>query len=514
MQSSEESIASGQPSPTICRKSRAKIISSGLWSVLEVGVNLVFGTAIVFVLAHLIGPTEYGTAAIAMSVVGLVQIIVTEGLAAALIRRPSLTDCELSSFFWANVLIGVGLGTTIWLGAPLAAAAFDAAGVSGVLRALSVLPVLQAIAAIPAAKLMRELNFRPLAAAPMVACLVAGAVGLGLGFAGYGVWALVAYYLLTAAARAAIVLVAARWVPKLRLRTGIIAENARFSLLVIATRAEAVANGRLSVLIAGLVLGPEAAGLWRLAQQLNDALVSLTIVPVHQIALPAFARAKGNREEIRGLYLKMTGAVASIAVPCALGAILLMPEFVAVFLGAQWEASAGVAQIFLASMVSISLLFLVPNALLSIDRPQEAWHYALGHLVLNQALLLAAAPFGLFAAAIAYTARLYLILPYGFRFLRTHFRMPLRRWLGCVAPALSASALMMVIVWALDRHLVGVLDSGQLLAFSIVAGAASYVLLLRVFWPRVIGDLCRLARPELVARLSAMPVLGRLIVVS
>lgn len=498
----------------ICRKSRAKIIASGLWSLLDVGVNLVFGTAIVFLLAHLVGPGEYGTVAIAMSVVGLVQVIVTDGLAAALIQRASLSDREFSTFFWANALIGAALGASIWLAAPGIAALFDAAGVTEVLRALSVYPVLQAIAAIPAAKLMRELNFRPLATAPVVACVVAGGAGLALGLAGYGVWALVAYYLLTAAARAAIVMIAARWLPRVGLDTRLIAASARFSGLAIATRAEAIANGRLSVLVAGLALGPEAAGLWRLAQQLNDALVSLTIQPVHQIALPAFARAKGNRDEIRVLYQKMSAAVATVAVPCALGAIVLLPDFVAVVLGEQWQASAGVAQIFLASLISISLLFLLPNALLSINRPHDAWRYSLGHLLLNQALLIAAAPFGLIAAAIAYTLRLYLMLPYGFGFLRAHFGMTLRGWLAGFAPALSASALMALIVWSLDSHLAGSLAREQVLVFDAVVGAGVYVLLLRVFWPRVIGDLCRMARPELVARLSAMPIVGRLIVVS
>ncbi len=497
-----------------CRESRAKIISSGLWSLLDVGANLVFGTAIVFVLAHLIGPAEYGNVAIAMSVVGLVQVIVTDGLAPALIQRPSLSNRDYGTIFWANVLIGTSLGAMIWLGAPVAAAVFDAPDVTEVLRALSVYPILQSIAAIPAAKLMRELNFRPLAMAPVVACVVAGGTGLALGLGGYGVWALVAYYLLTAGARAAIVMTAARWLPQLRLERRVIAQNARFSLFAIATRAEAIANGRLSVLVAGLALGPEAAGLWRLAQQLNDALVSLTIQPVHQIALPAFARAGGDRSEIRVLYLKMTAAVASVAVPAALGAILLLPDFVAVVLGEQWEVSAGIGQIFLVSIVSISLLFLVPNALLSIDRPRDAWTYSLGHLLLNQALLIAAAPFGLVAAAVAYSVRLFLMLPYGYRFLHTHFRMPLRRWLLCVVPALSASALMMAIVWALRTRLAGFLERDRLLAFDAVAGATVYVLLLRVFWPRVIGDLCRMARPDLVARLSAMPIVGRLIVVS
>lgn len=63
----------------------------------------------IFLLAGILGPQDFGIAAIAATYVAFLQIFLDQGLAAALIQKKDLERSHLDSVFWTNIVLSIFL---------------------------------------------------------------------------------------------------------------------------------------------------------------------------------------------------------------------------------------------------------------------------------------------------------------------------------------------------------------------------------------------------------------------
>jgi len=164
---------------------------TGLWSIGESwGVRIV--SAVVFLLlARLIEPAAIGLAALAQVYLVVVQTLCDQGITTALIQRENLEEGHKDSAFWANLAVGVILmALTILFAGPLADL-YGEPRLASVLRWYSLAPLLASMSVVQAALARRELRNRALALRQTAGSLVGGLVGVGMAFAGMGVFALV-----------------------------------------------------------------------------------------------------------------------------------------------------------------------------------------------------------------------------------------------------------------------------------------------------------------------------------
>ncbi len=81
----------------------------------------VVNLAVTFVLAAILGPTAYGLVAIAMVYVAFVQLLMEQGMNAALVQRRDLSQEHLTSAFWmvqlaALILDALAVAGSGWWG--------------------------------------------------------------------------------------------------------------------------------------------------------------------------------------------------------------------------------------------------------------------------------------------------------------------------------------------------------------------------------------------------------------
>ena len=123
----------GSRSTTPLRQPRdltGRTLSGLLWigggKVVYAGLRLL----VLVILARLLSPAEFGVVGAALVVVGFSAIFSQLGLAPAIVQRPVLERRHLEAAFTASVLLGLLLGVTLWVTAPLAAEFFRIPGVS------------------------------------------------------------------------------------------------------------------------------------------------------------------------------------------------------------------------------------------------------------------------------------------------------------------------------------------------------------------------------------------------
>lgn len=479
----------------------------GAWALIETLSGSALGIVLSLVLARMVGPEGYGLVGMALAVVVILKVVVTEGFAIAIVQRTQVSDIHLNSVFWVNMALGAGLALILFLTAPVLAFALGDPRITSIFRAISIFPLFSALAAIPSEKLRREFQFRWLALRPVFGNVLAGCLGIGLALDGFGLWSLVAFQLTREAVIAGVVFVGAGWLPKAQCDRSIVASMARFSFNAMGARFVTMSSQRMWVPICGAFLGPTAAGYLRLAEQILMAVQLVTTTPINRVALPTMSRAEQDRAKVADLYLRLIPAAAGFVLPMAGYLVVTLPEMIELAYGLKWLPAAHAGQIMMFTMVTAAITSHVTTSYISLNLSSVALRQTTVQFLISMACYLASAPFGMIPAATGFAVRGYLGLPYVARLLSTHLGVSIwDAFQRVVAPATATGGMilaMLLISWALDGTTSTIVGLGA----ETAAGFAAYFLILRLCWPQFIEDAFRLAPERVVKRIENIPLL-------
>ncbi len=328
-------------SPSFAGRTRSAIAWVASGEIARQATQFVVGVA----LARLLTPGDYGLVAMAMFVVGLLEIFAHAGMAEALVQRPDVAAGAWSSVHWLGLGLGALVGVAVWLLAPLASAFFRDERVIPILRALGWVPLLAAAGTTQRAWLAKQLHFRAIAQIEWGGVLAGGLAGLALAAGGWGVWSLVGASLLGTAFPALLFYVRCPWRPSRHLRGSEVRMAMRFG---VGLQGFAVVNyfsRRLDDALIGRYLGPLALGYYTRAYQLMLYPVQNVAGVICAVMFPALAEIGGDLPRFRAAYLKAVSGIATVAFPAMLGLIVTAPEAIEVIYGRQWAPVVPILQI-------------------------------------------------------------------------------------------------------------------------------------------------------------------------
>ena len=180
----------GQASP---EGSLTRLTVAGLkWTLCAAVAEAVLSLAIVAALARLLSPGDFGLLVMGLIFVGLLDTVRRLGIGSALVQRLQVTPRHIGTAFTLLMATGLAATALAWGVAPAIGRAIGEPMAAPVLRGLSAIFLVGALGEVSQQLLRRELRFKPLMLANVLARSVGyGAVAIGLGLLGFGVWALV-----------------------------------------------------------------------------------------------------------------------------------------------------------------------------------------------------------------------------------------------------------------------------------------------------------------------------------
>lgn len=81
-------------------------LKGSAWNFLNMAVNQTRNFIVSLVLARLLVPSDFGLISMALVLNTILDSIVDFGLGNAVIRKEKITETELSTVFWINILLG------------------------------------------------------------------------------------------------------------------------------------------------------------------------------------------------------------------------------------------------------------------------------------------------------------------------------------------------------------------------------------------------------------------------
>ena len=376
-----------------------KITQQALWLVLFT------------ILAPILGPRPYGVFSIVMVFVGFCEFVLGEGAVEALVTADELDPPHMATANLATGVLALVVSLFLFLLAPAIALAFQDDELRWLIWSLVPLPVLSLLSAVPIAMLRRSLQYKRLAVRSIVGLMLGGLFGIALAIAGAGVWALALQVL---AQRLAEVAIAWLSVPQ-RFRLGWSTRHFRemrsVAMNVFAARVMIFASGQLPRLILGYVLGPSELGLFILATRILDIVTNTMVFPRVAVGRIELRELEPGSEAFRRRFAGMVQDVALLSFPVLLGAAVMMPDLLRVWLDQRWLAGTVAAQLVMLSGLSLVFSYCLDAAFLAAKLSSVFSAMATAQAVTVLITVLCAAPFGLNATCLALAVRPWLLLP-------------------------------------------------------------------------------------------------------
>lgn len=371
-----------------------KLIGQVSVQVLRVGFALI--------LARLLTPEDFGLAAMAMVVAGLVIAFSDLGLGAALVQRRTIDEADRSTVFWAGVAFG-GLLTIagIALSGPISSF-FGEPSVQGLVAVLSLSFVITALGATQRWLLLREMDFRRLELTAIVSVMAGGALGVLGATLGWGAWALVAQQLATAVVGALLLWLVCAWRPRLMFSRRAVRSLGGYGAHVLGTRLAYRAQESALPVVIGRALGTGPLGIFTVAYTVILVPLTRLAIPIGEVLLPAFSRMQDERRRMSEYWIRAIAVLVAICAPAMLGLVLIAPEFVEVLLGDQWDEAVPVIQILAWVGLLQALGAWNSTVLMGLGRTGTMFRVTFSFLFVYVAAFVVGVHWGLIGVAIAY----------------------------------------------------------------------------------------------------------------
>ena len=424
------------------KRLKRQVIRALPWSVAESVVNGLAGVGLMFVLAWLLEPAEIGPATIALSVVGVAEVIAGLGMVEALVGARSGDTRVSDTAFTVVVGAAVAAAGACWLLAGPVGRLYGEPHVTELLKiAAFILPV-NALVAIPTGLFIRKMRAAAVTVR-MTVSRVATILATGvLAYLHFGAWAVVLGTLIGSCITLAVIFPLMPRVPRLRFS---LSEFRKLFVFGAALSVERLLWGlmiRLFWLVLGYVHGPAVLGLFQFAQRLIDESANLVQTFVIRFGLSLFAALERAGRDPTEAFLKATRLISAVAMPIFTGLALVMPDLIGTVFAAKWAPAIIVAQV-----AALGWVVSFPRSLVgAVLRARGRQAGLVGYSALSCALTVAAGlmtgGYGLLIIALAWITRHFVGIPWSFYAIRRYLGVPVKRQVAASIRPMIAAAIM------------------------------------------------------------------------
>ncbi|KQQ70683.1 succinoglycan biosynthesis protein exop [Rhizobium sp. Leaf321] len=306
------------------------------WSVLSKTATFGLKFVTVPILARLLTPEDFGTVAVALTVVQFLAMIGGAGLTSALIvDRDSGMD-TVHTVFWANLAMSLIMSVILFLGANGIGSWMGAAQSADLLRIMAFLIPLQLTADVAYSLLAREMNFSKDAILSTVSETTAALVALALAFMGFGIWALVVQLFSSAVIRLVGLYSITRYVPRFVIKPDRMGPLVRYSSGLMGSEIANFVTFQAPMVVIARMLTLADAGAYSAANRFASIPNQVVLSAVMGVLFPAFSLMGDDRKRRTDALMLSTQVMTVVLAPAMFGLWAVAEPAMLVLFGPQW----------------------------------------------------------------------------------------------------------------------------------------------------------------------------------
>jgi O-antigen/teichoic acid export membrane protein len=321
---------------------KQRTVRGGLAKLCGQAANLGLRLGFMVIMARLLDPQDFGLVAMVTVVTGVYEIFTTAGLSLATIQRATITDEQISTLFWINIVVGIALGLLCIGTAPVLVSFYQEPRLFGITVAAGVGFVFAAAGVQHSALLQRQLRYSELAVIETMSLMASFALGIAMAVSGFGYWALVGSAIALPAITTASMWIIAAWIPGMPRRRIDINAMLLFGGTITLNNLVVYIAYNFDKLLLGRFWGADALGLYGRAYQLINVPTTNLHSAVGGLAFSALSRLQNDPARLRNYFLKGYSLVISMTAPICIFCGLFADDIVLVVLGPKWTDAAAI----------------------------------------------------------------------------------------------------------------------------------------------------------------------------
>ena len=317
------------------------------WAALSSVVGGAINIIQISVLARYLEPSDFGLMAIAMVVIGFSQSFIDFGISSTIIHKQDITQSQLSTLYWINVLAGAVIFVIILLLAPLIASAYSHEDLKGILVWVGTTFIIRPFGQQFFVLLQKDLQFKVISIIELISKVAGLGVSVGLAIEGFRVNSLVFSTVIMTIVWTILFAIMGwkHYLIRFQFKILEVKEFLLFGWFQMGERAINYFSSEIDTLLIGKLLGTQALGLYSIAKQLTTRPFDVINPIVTRVTFPVMAKIQHDVEKIKEIYLKTINYLSSINFPIAAVIFILAEEITQMFLGEKWLAAVPMIRI-------------------------------------------------------------------------------------------------------------------------------------------------------------------------
>jgi O-antigen/teichoic acid export membrane protein len=306
------------------------------WNFLEKLARRGIGIVVTLLLARLLTPEDYGLVAMIAVFLAIADTLMDFGFSEALIRKKKVTDADLNTAFYANIVLGLFSYIILFISASFIAAFYDEPRLIVLVRIAGIAILINSFQSVQRAILTRNLNFKLQLKAAIPTSLISGIFAVLMAYAGFGVWSLIAQMLLSSIIMTTILWSLDIWRPKLVFSQESLSEMLGFGSKLFLSSILNTIFQNIYIIVIAKVFTTTVAGHYFFASKIKELILNQLVNSIQIVTYPALSKFQDDDAKLKSGYKKVIQVTTFCLFPAmAITAALAEPLFI-VFLTDKW----------------------------------------------------------------------------------------------------------------------------------------------------------------------------------
>lgn len=322
------------------------VFSNFIWRFAErCGAQLV-SFIVSIVLARILAPEDYGMIALVTVFTAILQVFVDSGLGTALIQKKEADDLDFSSVFFFNFAVCIILYLGLFISAPLIAQFYDNNKLICIIRIIGLTIVVSGVKGIQQSYVSRNMMFKRFFFSTLGGTVFSAVLGIGMAYAGAGVWSLVAQQLSNTIIDTTILWITVKWRPRLQFSwtrlKGLLSYGWK---LLVSSLLDTVYNNLRSLII-GKIYTPSDLAYYNQGDKFPNVIVSNINSSIDSVLLPTMSSVQDNRQRVKEMTRMAMKTSVFVMAPLMMGLAFCATPIVRLVLTDKWLPCVPFLQVF------------------------------------------------------------------------------------------------------------------------------------------------------------------------
>lgn len=462
----------------------SKIAKGAAWMVSFKLIDRGLGLISTIILARLLIPEDFGLVAMAMILIGALQLLISFSFDVPLIQNQNAGRDQFDTAWTFNVLFASLCAAVLAFVAEPAAHFYREQRLEVVIYLLAVGFAVQGFSNIGPVIFRREmrfdLEFKFLLGKRLASLLVT----IPLAFWLKNYWALVIGQLTGTFVSVSLSYLVSDYRPRFSFKAKV--ELFHSSKWLMMNNILQFLNGRAAEFVIGRLAGAQVLGIYAIASEISTLPTTELVAPINRAAFPGYARVASEVDVLRSSFLNVISMIALFALPAGLGIAAVADLMVPAVLGAKWLTSIPLIQVLAIYGVIQALQTNIAYIYLATGHVRLVTITGAVQFAVLLALLIPGIHYqGATGAAWAFLGAVVLMIPVNQILIAKRLELSGTEFMTKIFRPLVASVLMVCVIWVIKANLpLGTEAKSDVFALllCIGVGALLYVLCLYGLW--------------------------------